>query len=126
MRSYNSITIEEVRNGLPFSLYNEIKLNLKLSNSQLNQLLQVSNSKLLQRKKTGHFNLNESDKLARIIRLFDQATLLFEGDKDAAADWLHSPCNAFNDKAPLEHIDSEFGARKVEYLIHGLEYGEFQ
>ncbi|MEX6038670.1 toxin-antitoxin system antitoxin component [Providencia hangzhouensis] len=37
------------------------------------------------------FNADESERIARLVRVFDAAVRLFNGDKHAASDWLNHP-----------------------------------
>ena len=66
---------------------------------------------------------DESDRLLRVSRLLEHAIALFEGDAEAARDWLASPAKALAGHAPLDFARSEAGAREVESLIGRLEHG---
>jgi putative toxin-antitoxin system antitoxin component (TIGR02293 family) len=50
---------------------------------------------------------------------------LFEGDRDAAADWLTRPQPALGGAVPLELAKTGLGTREVEALIGRLEHGVF-
>lgn len=67
---------------------------------------------------------DESDKLARLIRIYDQAVRVL-GDKAKALHWLRKPMRRFAGRAPLEMIRTEFGARMVEEMLGQLDYGMF-
>lgn len=67
---------------------------------------------------------DESDKLARLIRIYDQAMRVL-GDKEKALHWLRKPLRRFAGRAPLEMLRTEFGARMVEEMLGQLDYGMF-
>lgn len=80
---------------------------------------------LSRRKASGRLSPDESERLLRISRIVDQAVALFEGDHDAAMQWLQTPQPALNREKPLDFARTEIGAREVEDLIGRLEYGVF-
>ncbi|GBU13450.1 hypothetical protein AwEntero_20510 [Enterobacterales bacterium] len=73
----------------------------------------------------GLLKTDESERVARLIRIVDAATDLFEGDRSAALDWIRRPAPAFGGIAPVEMLASEAGALEVNRLIGRLEYGVF-
>jgi putative toxin-antitoxin system antitoxin component (TIGR02293 family) len=50
---------------------------------------------------------------------------LFEGDRDAAVEWLTTPQTALGDRVPLDLARTEIGAREVERLVGRLDHGVF-
>lgn len=67
---------------------------------------------------------DESDKLARLIRVYDQAVRVL-GDKDKALHWLRKPLRRFAGRTPLEMLPTEFGARMVEETLGQVDHGMF-
>ena len=67
---------------------------------------------------------DESDKLARLIRIFDQAVRVF-GDREKALHWLRKPLRRFSGRTPLEMLPTEFGARMVEEALGQIDFGMF-
>jgi putative toxin-antitoxin system antitoxin component (TIGR02293 family) len=61
----------------------------------------------------------------RFARLFRLATELYDGDEEAARAWLSKPARALDGETPLEHAETEAGAREVENLIGRLEHGVY-
>jgi putative toxin-antitoxin system antitoxin component (TIGR02293 family) len=51
--------------------------------------------------------------------------VLFEGDREAAIEWLGAPRPALGGVTPFSLIASEVGGREVEALIDRLEHGVF-
>jgi putative toxin-antitoxin system antitoxin component (TIGR02293 family) len=67
---------------------------------------------------------DESDKLARLIRIYDQAVRVL-GDKEKALHWLRKPLRRFAGRTPLQMLCTEFGARMVEEMLGQMDYGMF-
>ena len=124
LRTYEPLQLfEQVRKGLRYSAFVRFQRNTNLSMKALSELTQIRSRTLTRRKATGKLDPQESDRLLRASRLFGRALELFEGDDEAARDWLLSEQPALGGFAPLELAKSEIGAQEVESLIGRLEYG---
>lgn len=113
-----------IRRGLPMAEFQALAAWLGCSEEDLAPLLGISRATLHRRKKTGHLEMPESERLVRFARLLHRATEVFEREA-AARDWLRSPAVAFSGETPLSFADTEVGAREVEYLLGRLEHGVF-
>jgi putative toxin-antitoxin system antitoxin component (TIGR02293 family) len=60
-----------------------------------------------------------------VSRIFARALGLFDGDRDAANQWLSSPQRPLGGSVPLTLTRTEVGALEVERLIGRLEHGVF-
>lgn len=67
---------------------------------------------------------DESDKLARLIRIYDQAVRVL-GEKEKALHWLRKPLRRFAGRSPLEMLRTEFGARMAEEMLGQMDHGMF-
>lgn len=67
---------------------------------------------------------DESDKLARLIRIFDRAARVV-GDPARALHWLNKPLRRFAGRTPLHMLRTEFGARMVEEMLGQIDHGMF-
>ncbi len=67
---------------------------------------------------------DESDKLARLVRVFDQAVGVF-GDAEQARGWLHAPKKRFDARTPLEMLRTDYGGRMVEEMLGQIDAGMF-
>ncbi len=63
-----------------------------------------------------------SGKLVRIARIQTLARAIFSTDA-AVAEWLSAPAPALNGIKPVELVDTDTGAREIEAILHGIEYG---
>ena len=87
--------------------------------------MNVPRRTMTRRKSEGRFLPEESDRLLRAARLFGKTLELFEGDRDAATEWLTTAQSALGGGVPLDLARSEVGAQEVERLVGRLEHGVF-
>ncbi len=67
---------------------------------------------------------DESDKLARLIRLFDHAVRVL-GDREKALHWLNKPLRRFEGRSPIHMMRTEFGARMIDEMLGQIDHGMF-
>lgn len=115
----------QVLDGLPYPTLARFAESSGLSVADVATGVEIPASTLARRKQSGRFSPDESERLYRLVMLFEQATELFEGDADAARRWLQQPLPALGYRVPLVLARTTFGARLVEDLIGRLEYGVF-
>jgi putative toxin-antitoxin system antitoxin component (TIGR02293 family) len=70
-------------------------------------------------------NQQASDHRLRASRVLAKALELFEGDRDAASEWIHSPLPALGGETPIDIARTELGARQVENLVGRIEHGVY-
>jgi putative toxin-antitoxin system antitoxin component (TIGR02293 family) len=116
--------INRVRDGLPMAEFQSLREMLGLSEERLAALLEMSRATLHRRKKSGHLDRAESDRLVRYARLFSRASEVL-GGVSGARSWLAAPARAFHGECPLDYADTEIGAREVEALLGRIEHGVF-
>jgi putative toxin-antitoxin system antitoxin component (TIGR02293 family) len=75
-----------------------------------------------QRKET--LNPDESDRLARVARVFELAVQVY-GDRADALDWLTSRKERFEDRTALAMLRTEAGELAVEAFLIQIEEGYF-
>ncbi|HSP41852.1 MAG TPA: antitoxin Xre-like helix-turn-helix domain-containing protein [Luteolibacter sp.] len=116
--------LNRVRAGLPMAEFRTARALLDVSEERLAGLLGMSRATLHRRKKSGHLDRAESDRLVRFVRLFARACEALGGEAGARS-WLGAPAVAFHGESPLDFADTEIGAREVEALLLRLEHGVF-
>jgi putative toxin-antitoxin system antitoxin component (TIGR02293 family) len=67
---------------------------------------------------------DESDKLARLVRIFDHAVRVFS-ETDRARAWFEQPKKRFANRTPLEMLQTEAGGRLVDEMLGQIEHGMF-
>ena len=117
--------LSAVKKGLPYQTFERFQRNTSLPVDRVIALVDIPRRTLTRRKREGNFSPDESDRLLRAAMLFGKTLGLFEGDRDAATEWLSTAQPALGGTVPLDIARSEVGAREVERLIGRLEHGVF-
>jgi len=117
--------LRAVKKGLSYRTFERFRRNTSLSFQRVTDLIDIPRRTMTRRKREGRFLPDESDRLLRASRLFAKTLELFEGDRDAATDWLTTAQPALGGTVPLDLARSEVGAREVEQLVGRLERGVF-
>ena len=92
---------------------------------ELADYLGVTPRTLARRKEMGNLDQYETERIFRLVEIYDAALHLFDGEKIDAREWLLSPVCGINDKRPIDYARTDFGAREVRNLIGRLEDGVF-
>lgn len=116
--------IEKIKKGLPVSFFNELRREIDLTEKRLCSVVQVPVSTLATRKKKRRFTFPESERLARVRRIYNRAIEVFE-DPELAKQWLKEPLFHLQNIAPIDFLETELGAREVENLLGRIEHGVF-
>lgn len=117
--------LRSVEKGIAYKAFERFRRNTSLSAECLLEVIHVPRRTLTRRKSEGRFLPDESDRLLRAARVFGKALQLFEGDRDAAVEWLSTAQPALGGGVPLDLARTEVGAQEVERLVGRLEYGVF-
>jgi putative toxin-antitoxin system antitoxin component (TIGR02293 family) len=70
------------------------------------------------------FERDESDRLARVARLYAIAESVL-GSREEAQRWMKAPNRALDGVRPLDELETEVAAREVEDLLGRIQYGIF-
>ena len=111
--------------GFSYDAFEQLRENAGLSADDVAAWLQLAPRTLTRRKQQRSFAPDESDRILRAARVLRRAIELFDGDREAAAEWLKTPQRALAGIAPLDVARTEVGARDVENLIGRIEHGVF-
>lgn len=118
--------INAIQKGFSVDSINRLNAELGWSKMALLEIMGINERSFARRKaENGLLKTDESERVARLIRIVDAATDLFEGDRSAALDWIRRPAPALGGVPPVEMLASEAGALEVNRLIGRLEYGVF-
>src|SRR5450755_1648096 len=83
--------IEIIEKGLPYSAFERLQKNTGFSSEELLELLQIPRRTIARRKSAGRLSAEESDRLVRLARVYGRALYFFDGDAEAATEWLNAP-----------------------------------
>jgi putative toxin-antitoxin system antitoxin component (TIGR02293 family) len=115
--------VREVERGLPYRAFERLERSSGLSAQELAVVADIPMRTLHRRRAQGRLDRGESDRLVRFGRVFGRTLELFEGDVDAARQWLARPLPALADHRPIDLARTDVGTREVELLIGRLEHG---
>jgi putative toxin-antitoxin system antitoxin component (TIGR02293 family) len=117
--------IRRIEAGLAFTALQRLDKHTGLGLSMLASIVGIPERTLARRKASGKLSPEESERLIRISRIFEQTMDLFDNELAAAVRWLTSPKKALDNQQPIQYARTELGAREVENLLGRLEYGVF-
>jgi len=112
-----------VENGLPLQAFVRFQRVTGVSVGDLAEAVAIKPRTLARRKQQGRLEPEESDRLLRLSRIFGKALELFEGDAEAARQWLATPQRGLGGERPMVLAKTDLGAREVEALVDRLEHG---
>jgi putative toxin-antitoxin system antitoxin component (TIGR02293 family) len=117
--------IRQVERGFSFNTLLSMESHAGISVARIAAIIGMPERTLARRKTEGRLTADESERLLRISRVFENTVDLFEGDSTNALKWLTTPKKAFENQTPLAYSRTELGAREVENLMGRLEHGIF-
>lgn len=111
-----------IREGFPQTVIEEVMHAAGLTLKELAASLDLSPRSLQRRRREGRLARYESDRIYRLARIIALAKH-YLGDDEMAIRWLRRRNRALGGSAPLQMIDTEPGARKVENVLGRIAYG---
>jgi putative toxin-antitoxin system antitoxin component (TIGR02293 family) len=115
----------QVQAGLPFRTLEQFQRRTGLPIDALTRAIRLPPRTLARRRTAKRLSVAESDRLARLVQIYDHALRFFDGNVEATTRWFKTPCLALSDKPPLRVVETEVGAHEVDQVIGRLEYGVF-
>lgn len=112
-----------IHGGLPTRAVDEVLDSGLLTAGELYELV-IPRRTLTHRRKQKTLTAEQSDRLARVVRLMTRAEEALD-DRDRAARWLRRPNRALRGGSPIDLLDSDIGARTVEKLLLRIEHGVY-
>lgn len=110
------------KSGFSAQTFDEVAKCLQIPDLRLAGIIHIPKSTLIRRKRDGRFNFEESERLYRIVRLYNLAAKVL-GTTDNAREWLRTPSGDFEGRTPLDYADTEIGAREVEAVLDRISDG---
>jgi putative toxin-antitoxin system antitoxin component (TIGR02293 family) len=113
--------VEATRRGFPVQTVDRLVQTGRLSAAEVDQTI-VPRKTLSHRRKIGTLTAEQSDRLARVMRVIAAAEETF-GTEAKAAQWLRRPTEALGGEAPIALLDTSEGSREVERLLGQIGHG---
>ncbi|WP_413726258.1 antitoxin Xre/MbcA/ParS toxin-binding domain-containing protein [Sodalis sp. RH16] len=112
--------------GLPVDVLDSIHKWSDMSKADILRIAGINERNVARRKSTGTaFSPDESERIARLVRVMDASVHLFGGNKPDAYTWLRSPVKGLGNVTPVSLLSTESGALEVLDLIGRLEHGVY-
>lgn len=115
---------EIIHDGLSYRALDHVLASDDLEPAEAYDL--VGSRRTLMRKKKARAKLstNESDRLARVVRIIARAEEALR-DREKARRWLRKPNRALSGRRPIDLLDSDAGTRIVERVLGRIEHGVY-
>jgi putative toxin-antitoxin system antitoxin component (TIGR02293 family) len=118
------LDLPHIEAGVPLSAIAEFAAKSGVPMKDIYAIVIPARTLKHRRAKKQNLTLDESDKLARLVRVFDYAVKVF-GEPIRTMHWLSGPKRRFDERSPLEMLNTEIGARSVEEMLGQIDYGMF-
>lgn len=112
-----------IAKGLPFKRLEALVNSGRFSLEEAHTLISPRRT-LARRKQSGHLNIEESDRLARLIRVIETADGTL-GNSAKTNRWLRTANGAIDGHRPLDLCSTDEGARLVEALLGRIAHGVY-
>lgn len=110
-----------IRRGIRVQVSDHLVRQGRVTAQELYKLV-IPRRTLAHRRRIGRFTREESDRVMRIARILAEADEVF-GSPEKAGRWLRRETKALGGEKPLDLLDTEEGARRVETLLGRIEHG---
>lgn len=114
----------EIERGLPLNMLEEFSAYSGIAVRDLMDVVIPARTLKHRRQRNEHFNIDESDRLARVARIFELAVKVY-GSCDDGRRWLTSSMRRFDGKTALSMLRTESGKQAVEEFLVQIEEGMF-
>jgi putative toxin-antitoxin system antitoxin component (TIGR02293 family) len=114
----------DIAHGVPLRALEDFSIYSGLTLKDLLEVIIPARTLKHRRQRKEPLSLDESDRLARVARLYELAIKVF-GDADKARRWLSKPKQRFRDNTPVAMMRTELGGRQVEEMLYQIDEGMF-
>jgi len=115
--------LEMVERQLPASSIHRL-LALGITRAEVDALVIPLRTLQHRRSRREKLTINESDRVLRMMRVISQTESVY-GSRTRALAWLRRPHPRLGNRAPLELLHTDAGARIVEELLVQIDEGMF-
>lgn len=114
----------DIAHGVPLRALEDFSIYSGLPLKDLLEVIIPARTLKHRRQRKEPLNLDESDRLARVARLYELAVKVF-GDADKARRWLSKPKERFQERSPVAMMRTELGGRQIEEMLYQIDEGVF-
>ena len=114
----------EVERGLPVSTLEEFSAYSSIPVKDLLEVVIPARTLKHRRQRNEPLNLDESDRLARVARIYELAVKVY-ADREDGRKWLSGKKQRFDGKTALEMLRTEAGEHAVKEFLIQIDEGMF-
>jgi putative toxin-antitoxin system antitoxin component (TIGR02293 family) len=118
------LDLADVERGVPLATLDEFSTHSGIPLKDILEAVIPLRTLKHRRERKESLNIDESDRLARVARLYDLAVRVF-GNPEKARRWLTRPKDRFDGRTPVNMMRSEAGGRGVEEMLYQIDEGMF-
>ena len=111
-----------IQRGLPTRAVEEVLRSGLFEPGEVYELVVARRTLAHRKEKRQPLSPEQSDRLARVVRVADLAEDAL-GNRQKAARWLRKPNRSIQGKRPIDLLKSDIGARMVERALGRIEHG---
>lgn len=113
-----------VEQGVPLPTLEEFAASAGFELKELLEVVIPARTLKHRRQRKEPLSLDESDRLARVARVYALAVRVF-GNPEKARRWLTKPKVRFDEQTPLAMLRTDLGGRQVEEMLIQIDEGMF-
>ena len=113
-----------IQRGLPTRAVEEVLRSGLFEPGEVYELVVARRTLAHRKEKRQPPSPEQSDRLARVVRVADLAEDAL-GNRQKAARWLRKPNRSIQGKRPIDLLKSDIGARMVERALGRIEHGVY-
>jgi putative toxin-antitoxin system antitoxin component (TIGR02293 family) len=114
----------DIERGLPLSALEQFSAYSGIPMKELLEVVIPPRTLKHRRQRNEPLNLDESDRLARVAKMYELAVKVYE-DREDGREWLMRPKRRFNERTPLAMLRTEKGEEAVEEFLIQIDEGMF-
>jgi putative toxin-antitoxin system antitoxin component (TIGR02293 family) len=114
----------EIERGLPLSVLEEFSAYSGIPVKDLLEVVIPARTLKHRRERKEPLNLDESDRLARVAKMYELAVKVYK-DRDDGREWLTSSMRRFDGKTALSMLRTEAGEQAVQDFLIQIDEGYF-
>lgn len=114
---------QAVSEGFDFAVAKRLTETTGLPAATILISLKIPPASYERRRQEGRFKPQESDRLYRFAEAFHSAVELFDGDEEAARDWMEKPAIGLGGRRPMDMLKTSAEFESLMDLIGRLEHG---
>ncbi|HUV95846.1 MAG TPA: antitoxin Xre-like helix-turn-helix domain-containing protein [Acidobacteriaceae bacterium] len=115
---------QSVEKGVPLTALDEFSAYSGIPLKDVLEVVIPPRTLKHRRERREPLSLDESDRLARVARLWELGVRVF-GDPNKARRWLSKSKHRFEERSPLSMMRTDAGGRQVEEMLIQIDEGMF-